>query len=254
MAASPASPVPEAPSGRRRPAVGDLTAVALLRAAHPRRAALTAAALALAAAVSGRALREVGLVLVTVLVGQAILGWDNDLVDEEVGRDEFREGKPLAAGALERGTVWFAIACAALLVVPLSVSGGVVSGLSYLLSVVVGLVGNRVLRTGALSWVAWAVAFALYPAYLSYGGWGGATKGHPPTLAMTLLAALLGVGIHVLTSLSGLVEDKDAGVHHLPLQLALRVGAPRLLVISAAYCVVVVALMGLVGATVGLSQ
>ena len=228
--------------------------VLLVRASHPRQAALTALGMAVAAAVSGRAPREVGLVLATVLVGQAVLGWDNDLVDEKADRAAERTDKPLATGALERGTVGFVLACALLLLVPLSLSSGITAGLAYLLSVLVGLAGNRWLRDGALSWLPWAVSFALYPAYLSYGGWGGDAQGSPPTVAMTAVAAVLGVGVHVLTSLQGLVDDHQAGRRHLPLRLALRVGAPRLLVLAIVFCVVVAAVAALVGSTVGLSQ
>jgi 4-hydroxybenzoate polyprenyltransferase len=204
--------------------------------------------------VSGRPLREVGLVLATVLVGQVLLGWDNDLVDEAPDRETGREGKPLVTGSLDRGTVGFAVACAVLLVVPLSMSSGITAGLSYLLSLLVGLAGNRWLRDGVLSWLPWAIAFGLYPAYLSYGGWGGSAKGHPPTFAITAAAAVLGVGVHVLTSLSGLVDDNEAGRRHLPLRLGLRVGAPRLLALSAVFCVLVLGVISYVGATVGLSQ
>ena len=228
--------------------------VPLVRAAHPRQAVLTALGMAVAAAVSGRPPREVGLVLATVLVGQAVLGWDNDLVDEKADRADERTDKPLATGALERGTVGFALACALLLLVPLSLSSGIAAGLAYLLSVLVGLAGNRWLREGRFSWLPWAVSFALYPAYLSYGGWGGGTQGSAPTVAMTAVAAVLGVGVHVLTSLRGLVDDHQAGRRHLPLRLALRVGAPRLLVLAIVFCVVVAAVAGLVGSTVGLSQ
>lgn len=250
---APATPEEE-PSGAPRRSASRLTPVLLVRVAHPRQALLTAGAMAVAAAVSGRDTREVGLVLVTVLVGQAVLGWDNDLVDEPVDRAAERFDKPLATEALDRGTVTFALACAVLLVVPLSLSSGITAGLSYLLSVVAGLLGNRWLRSGALSWVPWAVAFGLYPAYLSYGGWGGGAQGHPPTVAMTVAAAVLGVGIHLLTSLKGLVDDNDAGRRHLPLRLALRVGAPRLLALTVAFCLLVAGTIGVLGSTVGLSQ
>ena len=38
------------------------------------------------------------------------------------------------------------------------------------------------LRKGFFSWLPWAAAYALYPAFLSYGGWGGQEKGAPPEL------------------------------------------------------------------------
>jgi 4-hydroxybenzoate polyprenyltransferase len=241
------------PGSRRRGLAGSAP-VLLARAAHPRQAVLTAVALAVAAGVSGRGAREVGLVAVTVLAGQALLGWDNDLADLDADRSDDRADKPLATGALDRGTLTFAMACAALLVVPLSLSSGIRAGLAYLLSLAVGLLGNRLLRRGPWSWVSWALAFALYPAYLSYGGWGGAARGHPPTVAMTVAAGLLGVGVHVLTSLPGLVDDNRAGRRHLPLRLALRVGAPRLLVLTTVYCAALTGVIAVLGATVGLSR
>jgi 4-hydroxybenzoate polyprenyltransferase len=196
----------------------------------------------------------VGLVAVTVLVGQALLGWDNDLVDEVADRADERTAKPLVGGGLDRGTLGFWLACAVLLVVPLSLSSGINAGLAYLLSLAVGVLGNRLLRKGPLSWLPWAVAFALYPAYLSYGGWGGGADGHPPTVAITVAAAFLGIGVHVLVALRGLVDDNRAGRRHLPLRLALRVGAPRLLVLACLYCVVAAGAIAVVGGTVGLSQ
>ena len=238
MPARSAPPAPEASSG----SLAGLPPVLLVRAAHPRQAVLTALAMALAAGLTGRPWREVGLVAATVVVGQAVLGWDNDLVDQQTDRAADRTDKPLATGALERGTVGFALACAVLLLVPLALSSGTAAGLAYLGSVLVGLAGNRWLRAGVLSWLPWAVAFALYPAYLSYGGWGGGVHGGPPSVAMTVLAAALGVGVHVLTSLPGLVDDRAAGRNHLPLRLGLRLGAPRLLLLTASYCVVVAGL------------
>ena len=249
MSASSAPPSASA----RRARVARLAPVLLVRAAHPRQALLTALGMAVAAGASGRAAREVALVSVTVLVGQAMLGWDNDLADEKADRADARTTKPLVAG-LDRGTLGFWLACAVLLVVPLSLSSGIDAGLAYLASLVVGALGNRLLRRGRLSWVPWAISFALYPAYLSYGGWGGGAEGHPPTVAMTVAAGLLGVGVHVLVSLRGLVDDNRAGRRHLPLRLALRLGAPRLLVLASLYCALVIAAIVVVAGTVGLSQ
>src|SRR4051794_36097691 len=100
MSAPSARPAPEASSGSQPGPV----LVLLVRAAHPRQAVITALAMVVAAAASGRSLREVGLVLATVLVGQAVLGWDNDRVDEPADRAAERSDKPPPTGALERGT------------------------------------------------------------------------------------------------------------------------------------------------------
>ena len=228
------SATPPAGSGPRG-AVAQ-TGLLLGRVSHPRRAILTAAFLALAAAVSGRAPREIGLVALTVLLGQAVLGWHNDLVDrgrdrEAVAVDLASDGpsqvKPLAAGAVTAGNAWFAVACAVLLLVPLSLTNGVTAGSWYLASIGVGLLGNVLLRRSWLSFLPWATAFAAYPAFLSYGGWGGAPDGGPPQLALVVLVALLGVGVHVLGALPDLVVDNHVGYRHLALRIALRTGATR---------------------------
>ncbi|MDI6910962.1 UbiA family prenyltransferase [Nocardioides sp.] len=259
------APAPEPDPGRaptseprrraeRRRTLAHLTPVLLLRTAHPRQALLTATGLAVAAAISGRAGREVALVFATVLVGQAVLGWHNDLVDRR--RDERRlpSGKPIADGYLDPGTVWFTLVCGVLLLVPLAISNGVTSGSVYLATIGVGLVANVVLRRSWFSWVPWAVAYAGYPAFLSYGGWGGEADGAPPQVAMVVLAAALGVGVHVLCALPGLVADHEDGLRHLPLRVALRIGATRLLVLALAWTVLALAGLLVVGNSVGLSR
>lgn len=239
------------PAGRAR-ALALRPGVLLLRAAHPRQAAVTALAVAAAAALSGRPGREVVVVGLTVLVGQAILGWGDDLADR--ARDTRRAPrKPLATGLLEPGTVWFALACAVLLVVPLSLSHGPRAGAAYLASLVVALVGDRLLHARPLSFLPWAVSFGLLPAFVAYGGWEGVGTTTPPTAAMTALAAALGVAVHLLLAPPGLVHDHEEGERSLPLLLALRTGTPRLLVVAAVLTAALVAALLVTGRTVGLT-
>jgi 4-hydroxybenzoate polyprenyltransferase len=228
--------------------------VLLVRAAHPVQAVVTAGVMGAAASLSGRPDREFALVTATVLVGQAIIGWHNDVVDRKRDAAHERPGKPVAAGALEPGSVWFAICCGVLLVVPLALGSGLRAGCAYLLSVLVALLGNVLLRKSVWSWVPWAVSFALLPAYLSYGGWGGQAQGDPPTVLMTVLAALLGVCVHVLLALPDLVADNEDGLRHLPLRLALRTGAPRLLRLTLVATLLVVGALVAGALTVGLHQ
>jgi hypothetical protein len=258
-AGKPADATPEPgpeqrPRAVRRRTLAQTTPVLLLRAAHPRQALITATGLAVAAALSGRPGREVGLVFATVLVGQAILGWHNDLVDRRRDARRLPSGKPVADGYLDPGTAWFALTCAVLLVVPLAVSNGVTAGSAYLGSLALGLMSNVVLRRGLLSWVPWAAAFALYPVFLSYGGWGGEATGSPPETAMVVLAALLGIGVHLLCALPGLVADHEDGHRHLALRLALKIGATRLLVATLAWTVLDVVGLLIAGNSSGLSR
>ncbi len=242
---------PEQPAFR----LGDLTPLLLARSAHPRQALVTAVGMTVAAALAGRPSRELLLILATVVVGQVILGWANDLVDR--GRDarHQRTGKPLADGRLDPGTVWFCLALAIFLVVPLSVANGLYAASAYLISLLIGLVGQWVwLRKGFWSWLPWAASYALYPAFLSYGGWGGQEKGAPPELLVTVLAALLGIGVHLLTALWGLVPDNEDRWTYLPLKLGLKIGASRLLWVAGTYTVLVLVALAFAGTHVGLSQ
>lgn len=253
-----APPVSQSPEPQRRAPgrlrLRDRAPVLLVQAAHPRQALLTAFFVAAAAAISGRPTREVAVVFATVLVGQVILGWHNDLVDRRRDARHETPGKPLADERLDPGTAWFALTCAVLLVVPLSVTSGVTAGSAYLLSLVVGLLGNVVLRKGFLSWLPWAVSYGLIPAFLSYGGWGGEFEGDPPQLLMTGLFAALGVGVHFLRALWGLVADNEDGWTYLPLKLGLRLGATRLLVVSGVYTMVVLILIAFAATYSGLAQ
>lgn len=229
-------------------------AVSLVLACHPVTAAATTAGLAVAAALTGRSGLEVGLVAATVLTGQLTVGWVDDVVDRHRDRSVGRQDKPVAMGWVDPGTVVFAAACALLAVVPLSVANGTYAGIAHLGAVASALLSHVWFRRSVLSWLPPAVGFGLLPAYLSYGGLGGGMHGGPPTLEMTVLAALLGIGLHFLHALPDLVEDKETGTWHLPLRVAMRIGAPRLLWVSMAWTALVAAGIVVAGLTVGVTQ
>lgn len=226
----------------------------LVRAAHPRLGIVSALALAGAAALSGRTTEAVGMVLLTALVGQAMLGWTNDLVDRRRDTSDERLDKPIAQGLLAPGDVAFALSVGVLLVVPLAISHGVWAGISYLAALAIGMLGNVLLRRGIFSWVTWAASFALYPAFLAYGGFAGKGQETPPEIAITALAAALGICVHVLVSLPGLVLDNEDGLRHLPLRIALRVGAAKLLWGTVVATALVLVGLLVAGAQVGLRQ
>ena len=245
---------PRAPGRLSVRRLGNFWLFLLIRASHPRQALATAIGVAAVAALAGRPTREVGVVAATVLIGQVVLGWHNDIVDRERDARHHTPRKPVADGRLDAGTVWFALTIAVLVLVPLSISTGVVAGINYLISVMIGLLANVALRQGLFSWVPWALSFALYPAYISYGGWGGDAEGPPPEAVMTLLAGLFGVGVHFLRSIWGLVADNEDGWTYLPLRLGLRLGATRLLVLTSTCLVAILVLLAVVGSVEGLSR
>lgn len=230
------------------------TTASLALAAHPLPTAAMTIGVTAAAALTGRPPVELGLVAATVLAGQLTVGWVNDVVDRDRDRRVGRQDKPVAMGWVDPGTVSFAAACAVLLVVPLSIANGTAAGIAHLAAVASAWLYNFWFKRTVLSWLPYAVSFGLLPAFLSYGGLGGGMHGGPPTLEMTGLAALLGVGIHFLNVLPDLVEDRETGVRHLPLRVALRIGAPRLLAVSTAYTALVGAGIVVAGLTVGTTQ
>lgn len=238
--------------GGRNPA--EVVSLQLLQAAHAKQAIGTAIAMGLVAAIAGRPAREAGVVLLTVLVGQTILGWHNDIVDRQRDQSHGLQGKPLAMGRLQPETVWYAIVVATLLLVPLAITTGIRAGCLYLAAVAVGMLGNVVLRTGLFSWWSWAASYALLPAYLSYGGWGGQAIGSAPETSIVVLAALLGVGLHFLRAVWGLVADHEDGWTYLPLRLGLKIGATRLLALASLYTAVIVVLLLVTGTRVGLTR
>jgi len=242
------------PARSLRVRVADATPLLLLQAAHPRQALVTAIGVGVAALLSGRPPREVLVVTLTVLVGQGVLGWHNDLADRRRDARHETRRKPVAQGRLDPGTVGFAIAVGVLLVVPLSISVGVTAGAYYLGSLVAGALGNAALRKGRFSPLTWAVSFALLVPYLSYGGWGGASVGTAPQPVMVVVAALLGISVHVARSVYGLVADDQDGWSSVPLRLGRRLGATKLLVLSGGSVAACLVALAVLGATVGLGR
>lgn len=229
-------------------------ALSLVLACHPLPTLAMTVALTVAALLSGRTGLGCALVAATILSGQLTVGWINDVVDRERDKQVGRTDKPVAMGWIDPGTVTFATAIAVLVVIPLSMANGTAAGIAHLLAVASAWTYNFWFKKSVLSWLPYAVSFGLLPAFLSYGGVGGGMHGAPPTVAMTVLAALLGIGIHFLNTLPDLVQDNETGVRHLPLRIALKIGAPRLLWISIVYTVLVAAGLVVAALTVGLRQ
>jgi hypothetical protein len=174
----------------------------------------------------GHPLTAVGIAAVTVLVGQLLLAW---------------------AGSAELPERGFAVTLLGFLLIPIAISNGIESGIAYLLSI--GAAGTAYLGLERTRWspLPWAVSYGLLPAFLSYGG----DRSAPPTIAITVLAALLGVGVHFAQHLRTLVEDDEAGLRHLPLRLALRMTAQRLLWLTATYLALVLAGFVVILPTIG---
>ena len=189
----------------------------------------------------GRIVSAVLVAAAAVLVAQLIMGLVNDLLDVELDRAAGVDDKPIASGVLPSGNASFAVAVLLLLVVPLALQNGTSAGLFLLSTLAVGYVHNRWLHRTLLSWVGWAATFALLSWFICLSGLDRGAGGSAPLTWFTVLCALLGICVHFLTSLPDLVRDNAARVRHLPLRVALHIGATKLLVFSAVATLAVLA-------------
>ncbi|MFI6447679.1 UbiA family prenyltransferase [Kitasatospora sp. NPDC050543] len=190
-------------------------ALGLLQACHPApAAAVTAVSTALAAA-GGRGPAGSALVALAVLSGQLSVGWCNDRVDLRRDTACGRTDKPLVSGAARPRTVAAAAGCALALCVPLSLANGAAAGAAHLAGVAAAWAYNLGVKRTVLSWLPYALAFALLPALITMALPGGPW---PHWWAMAG-GALLGVGAHAANVLPDIDDDLAAGVRGLPQRL-----------------------------------
>ncbi|MCB5909263.1 UbiA family prenyltransferase [Streptomyces pinistramenti] len=190
----------------------------LFRACHPEPALAVTALITVLAAASGRSPLGCLLVAAAVCTGQLSVGWCNDRVDIGRDTDAGRSDKPLVAGAAGPRTVAFAAVCALALCVPLSWASGPAAGAAHLAGVAAAWSYNLGVKKTVASWLPYALAFGLLPAFVTLG-----LPGRPWPPAWSVAAgALLGVGAHVTNVLPDIDADLAAGVRGLPQRLGLR--------------------------------
>jgi 4-hydroxybenzoate polyprenyltransferase len=226
----------------------------LVRSAHPKQAVFLAAVLGVLAAIDGRPEREYLMTAAAVLAVQLSLGLSNDLCDQHHDYRAQTAGKPIASGALPatRASYWMMVLV--LLAVPVSMYSGTAAGIALVATLPIGWVHNKWLHRTAFSWVGWTLTFGLLPAFLAYGGWGKGLHGDAPTYAVTGAAAAVGFCLHFVSTLGDLVDDNKSGARNLPLRIALRIGAPRLLVLTILLTAAAVAGLAVATLTIGLRQ
>ncbi|MFD9676975.1 UbiA family prenyltransferase [Streptomyces sp. NPDC059981] len=193
-------------------------AAALLGACHPLPAAAVTLFAAVLAAAAGRGPAGTALTAAAVGAGQLSVGWSNDLADLRRDRVTGRRDKPLVTGAVTAAAVTRAAVGARLLCVPLSLAAGLLAGSAHLVGVGAAWAYNLRLKGTAASWLPYALAFGLLPAFVTLG-----LPGRPwPPLWLTGAAALLGAGAHFANVLPDIPGDLATGVRGLPQRLGAR--------------------------------
>lgn len=219
----------------------DQAAVALVRASHAAPTLAVTAVVAALAVGSGHDASGTALVVLAVLTGQLSIGWCNDLVDHQRDAATGRRDKPLVSGAVSRRAVVLGAGGALALCVPLSFANGTAAGLAHLTGVAAGWAYNLGVKRTVLSWLPYAVAFGLLPAFVTL-----AMPGRPwPPLWAVAAGALLGTGAHAANVLPDIEDDLHSGVRGLPQRLG-PFGA-RVLAAGALLAASVVLLLGPAG-------
>ncbi len=191
---------------------------ALVRAAHPG-PSVAVSTMAGALAVAGNLdPRRTALVVLAVLTGQLSIGWSNDLVDRERDHRVGRPDKPIATGELSASVVRLSCGVAVAATVTLSLLCGLVAGVLHLALVASGWAYNLGVKSTALSWLPYAVAFGGLPVFVALADPGAG----PPPAWVPLAGALLGVGAHLVNALPDLADDEATGVRGLPHRIGAR--------------------------------
>ncbi|WMX43726.1 UbiA family prenyltransferase [Streptomyces roseicoloratus] len=211
--------------------------VGLLKASHPMPATAVTVLAALLAAACGLDLVSSAVAVAAVAAGQLSIGWCNDRLDVRRDRAAGRRDKPLATGAARPDTVGTAAGAALLVCVPLSLGCGLPAGAVHLAGVAAGWTYNLWLKRTVLSWLPYAVAFGLLPAFLTLS-----LPGRPwPPLWLTAAAALLGTGAHFANVLPDIEDDLAGGVRGLPQRLGRRGATATAVLLALASCVLLTA-------------
>ncbi|MFD3538963.1 UbiA family prenyltransferase [Streptomyces sp. NPDC058662] len=194
------------------------TVGALLAACHPLPAAAVTVLAAALAVLVGRDLPGVAATTAAVAAGQLSVGWCNDRADLHRDLVSGRRDKPLVAGTVTAAAVSRAAGAALLLCVGLSLAAGLLAGAVHLVAVAAGWAYNLWLKSTVCSWLPYALAFGLLPAFITLGLPGGPW----PPLWLTAAAALLGAGAHCANVLPDIDDDLATGVVGLPQRLGVR--------------------------------
>ena len=218
-----------------RPKWNDAKQFALVaRCTHPRLALGLGVAIFAAAMLSGRGAAESVVAGGAVLVLQLLTGLLNDAFDRELDRRSGAPRKPIAEGRVPAGNAAFVATGLFLVLLPMAFQNGTLAGFLILAALLVALLHDRTLHRTPFSVVGWAATGVLLVFFLAYGGWGLGNHGSAPAPGMVLVGGLAGVCLHLATSLTHLPLDHAAGIKPFPLAIALRTGAPKLLLLTAA--------------------
>ncbi|MER7245177.1 UbiA family prenyltransferase [Kribbella sp. NPDC000426] len=185
------------------------------------------------------------LVAATILTGHLSIGWSNDAIDAARDTIVNRRDKPVVRGLVSRRTLTIGAGIMLVVTIPVSLANGLAAGLVHLLFVGCAWAYNLGLKSTAISWLPYAVAFGALPSFVTLG----TADVWAPWWA-TAAGALLGIGAHLANVVPDLADDLATGVRGWPQRLGpyARLLAPLPLALATALLVIAPAgAIGVVG-------
>jgi 4-hydroxybenzoate polyprenyltransferase len=189
-----------------------------IKASHP----LPTIAVSLIISAFGWSLGWTGLpllaVFITILVGQLSVGWSNDAHDANLDARIGRTTKPTVTQDISAQALWIAALTALLAAIVLSWAvAGWLGGSFHIFAILMAWLYNIKLSRTVWSWLPYALAFGVMPAFLSFG-----LNDEPPTLWSVAVFAIIGVSAHLANAIPDAESDAAAGVGGLVIQLGAR--------------------------------
>ena len=179
----------------------------LLLASHP------APALAVTIVVSTLAWRTgwdsypLALFILAMLAGQLSVGWSNDAHDARLDEAALRADKPVVASGLSVGLLWrSAVAALSVSVIASFAAAGLAGGF-HVLSLLAAWAYNLRLSRTIWSWLPYAIAFGLLPAFITEG----LDPPQSPATWSILVFMALGVSAHLANAAQDASTDADYG-------------------------------------------
>ena len=187
-------------------AVGRVSRLLLL-ASHPAPALAVTVVVSTLAWRTGWSSTSLALFAIAMLSGQLSVGWSNDAHDAHMDAAADRLDKPVVAASLSVRLLWRCALLALALSVVTSFAAAGAAGGFHVVSLAAAWAYNLRLSRTNWSWLPYALAFGLLPAFITLG----LDPPQPPDIWSILVFIALGVAAHLANAAQDAATDAEYG-------------------------------------------